>query len=316
MIGLAALAGGAYWALSPRPAAKPAPRPAANLPPGTEIQLAATLRASSVTAVAAPIDGQIESVLVEPGQPVYEGQPLGRIANSSLDEDQQLAASDLDRAQALVSQLETETIGARADASSARAEAVRTRSESDRLEKDYLHQQLLYKEGAAPRLTFEKAAAEFEAARRARDTRAEAAQAAEQRSAALAKSLEAARQALAEKQEALDAARENAAAADILSPADGLLVAAHRPGEHVTTAVHDLFQIAVNLAALEAVAEAPPDVTVRIRVGQDAVVSIDGTPQALPGKVKSAEGTVVVEFVNPYPSVQPGGAALVRLKLP
>jgi HlyD family secretion protein len=313
---LVAAAGAGFWAMRPRPAAQPAPAPAASYPPGAELKLPAVIRASRVTAIPAPADGRLEEVLVEPGQPVYEGQLLGRIANSSLDETSESAAADLDRAQSRVSELETGMVGARADASRARADAVRARSEADRVEKTYLRQQTLYREGAAPRLAYEKAGADFEAARKERDMLADLAQAAEQRSAALAQSLEAARQALSDRSEALETARESAAAAEILSPADGVVVAAHRAGEDVTTAIPDLFQIAVDLTALEAVAHAPAEALPRIRAGQDAFVAIDQTPEALRGRVKSADGSaVVVEFTNPYPGVQPGGAAVVRITL-
>ena len=315
-VALAAIAGGAFWLLRPRPAA-PRPRLAAAFPPGAEIGLNGKIRASRVVTVAAPVDGRLEDLLVEPGQPVHEGQLLGRISNSALDDAEQSAATDLERAQARVSQLETDLILARSDAARARAEAQRTQRESDRLERAYLHQQMLHKEGATPRLVFEKAAADFEAARTERDTHAEVAGAAEQRLAALAQSFDAARQALAEKTETLDAARENAAAAEIHSPVDGLLVAAaRRAGEEVTTGVADLFQIATDLSALEAVVEPPPAALERIRLGQEAFVVTAEAPDAIPGRVKSVEGSVVViEFTSPNAAVRPGGAVEVRIKL-
>jgi HlyD family secretion protein len=315
---LAAVAVGAlllHRRAAPPPRAATAPAPAASARP--EISLPGKIRAQSVVAVAVPVEGTIESLLVEEGQPVYEGQLLGRIRNSGLESAQQEAAADAERAQARLSQLQNELIVARLEASRARADSTRAQGDCDRAERAYLRQQMLYKEGATPRLVFEKSAADFQSAKTERDTRTELAQVAESRLSALVKSLDAARSTLDEKNQALDAAREQAAAAEIHSPANGLLVAVSRqPGEEVTTEVQDLFQIAVNLSALEAVVQPDPPALARIRPGQEALIQSADLPDVVPGRVKEIQGAqVIVEFTSPNPALRPGATAQVRIRL-
>jgi len=315
---LAAVAGGALWMYrTAAPPQRAVAAPAATTFSGTELSLPGTIRAQSVTVVAAPMDGTLESVLVETGQPVYEGQILGRIQNTGLEGAQQEAASDAARAQERYSQIQNEMIAARLEASRARADALRAQGECDRAERVYQRQQMLEKEGATPRLVFEKAAGEFQAAKAERDTRTELAKVAEDRLAGLVQSLDAARQSLDEKNQALDTARENAAAAEIRSPVDGLLVGcAKQPGEEVSTEVRDLFQIAVNLSAMEAVVEPGPAELARIRPGQDALVQFAEIPDAIPGKVKGIQGSqAIVEFTSPNPALRPGATAQIRIKL-
>lgn len=315
---LAAVAVGAlllYRRVAPPPRAAPAPAPETVV--GPEVSLPGKIRAQSIVAVAVPVEGTIESLLVEQGQPVYEGQLLGRVQNTGLEGAQQEAVADAERAQARLSQLQNELIVARLEASRARADATRAQGDSDRAERAYLRQQMLHREGATPRLVFEKTAAEFQSVKADRDTRAELARVADDRLSNLVKSLDAARKTLDEKNEALDAAREESAAAEIHSPVDGLMVAVTRqPGDEVSTEVHDLFQIAVNLSALEAVVEPAPPALARIRPGQEALIQIAEFPDVIPGKVKEIQGTqVIVEFTSPNPVLRPGTTAQVRIKL-
>jgi multidrug resistance efflux pump len=319
--GSAVLAAVAVGALLLHRRAAPAPRQAVAPAPATvvgpEVSLPGKIRAQSVVAVAVPVAGTIESLLVEEGQPVYEGQLLGRIRNTGLEGAEEESVADAEQAQARLSQLQNEWIAVRLEASRARSDSTRAQSECDRAERAYLRQQMLYREGATPRLVFEKTAAGFESAKAERDTRAELAQVAEDRLSNLVKSLDAARKTLDEKNEALDTAREEAAAAEIHSPVDGLVVAVTKqPGDEVTTEVRDLFQIAVNLTALEAVVEPEPPALARIRPGQEALIQIAELPGAIPGRVKEIQGAqVIVEFTSPNPALRPGTTAQVRIRL-
>jgi multidrug resistance efflux pump len=316
---LAAVAAGALLLLRQRaaPTARSVAVPSPATVVGPEISLPGTIRAQSVVPVPAPIEGTIETLLVDAGQPVYEGQSLGRIKNTGLEEARQTAAADAESAQARLSRIENEMVAARLEASRARADAVRAQSECDRTERAYLRQQMLLREGATPRLTFERAAAEFQSAKTERDTRAELARVAEDRFSNLSQSFDAAQATLKEKSAALDTALENAAAMEILSPVDGFVVArTKQPGDEVTTEVRDLFQIAVDISALEAVVEPPPPALARIHPGQQAFIQIAEFPDAIPGRVKSIQGAqVIVEFASPNPALLPGATAQVRIKL-
>jgi HlyD family secretion protein len=267
--------------------------------------------------VGAPIEGTLEELLVQPGEPVYEGQLLGRIKNTGLDAAQRAAKEDRDRAQDRVSRLQTEMISLRLEASRAHSDALRASSEYDRAERAYLRQQMLYKEGATPRLVYEKSTAALEEAKRERDTQESLEKAAEERLAMLVRSLDAARKAFEDSDGALEEAQANAAAAELRSPVNGLLIARTRDaGAEVTPDVTDLFQIAIDLAALEAVVEPPPPELARIRPGQEAYVQIAEFPDAFPGRVKAVQGNqVVVEFISRNPALKPGVTAQVRIKL-
>lgn len=284
---------------------------------GPEVSLTGKIRAQSVIAVAAPVDGTVQELLVETGQPVFEGQLLGRIENTGLETEQQQAAAEAARTQERVDQLQGELITARLEASRARADANRAQSEYDRAERNFQRQQMLLREGATPRTVFEKAQAEYQTEQTDRETLAEVARLAEDRLSGIVSRLDAMRKTLEEKNAVLDQARESAAAAEIRSPVDGLVVARTRQvGEEVATTIVDLFQIAVNLSALEAVVEPEPPVLARVRPGQEALIQTAELPNAIPGRVKEIQGTqVIVEFISPDPSLLPGATAQVRIKL-
>jgi multidrug resistance efflux pump len=284
---------------------------------GPEVSLTGNIRAQTVIAVAVPVDGTLQELLVEAGQLVFEGQLLGRIENTGLETEQQQATADAASTQERVDQLQTELITARLETSRARADANRAQAEYDRAERNFLRQQTLFREGASPRLVFEKAQAEYQSLKTNRETLTEVARITEDRLSGIVNRLDAMRKTLEERHAALDHVRESAAAAEIRSPADGLVVARTRHvGEEVSTAVVDLFQIAVNLSALEAVVEPEPPVLARVRAGQEALIQTAELPNAIPGRVKEVRGTqVIVEFTSPDPSLLPGATAQVRIKL-
>jgi HlyD family secretion protein len=300
-----------------RPAATGAPVAPATTPGPAQIVLPAILRAQHVTPVAAPIEGTIEALLVEAGEQVYEGQLLGRIRNTALAAEEQSAAAELERTQARLEQFQNQLISARLEAARARAEASRVQSEFERAERAYSRQQMLYKEGATPRLVYEKSAREYEAVRTTRDGVQELARGAEDRTATIARSVDAARRLLAEKSAARDEARQHAAAAEIRSPVTGLVVGRSRqPGDEVTAEVQDLFEIATDTAALEAVIQADPATLARLRPGQEAFISLADAPEVIAApvdQVRAAEA--IIRFTSPNPAVRPGATAQVRINV-
>jgi multidrug resistance efflux pump len=311
-----AIAGGALFALHQRtkPAA-PADTKAAAPPP--EVVLPAKISAQTVVPVGVPISGIVESLLVETGQQVAEGQLLGRIKNTALGADSQSAAADLDRLEAAAGALENQVIVARAEAASARADAAHVRAEFDRSERAYLRQQMLAKEGATPRLVYEKSAREYEAAKTERDRVDEFARGADDRLSLLVRNLDVARRSVEEATQTLDHARLAAAAGEILSPATGIVARRTRQvGDEVTPDVQDLFQIAVDLAALEAVIQPDAVALSRMRAGQEAVISVAGVSDAIVTRITEIRGNeVMIRFVSPSPAVRPGSTAQVRIKL-
>ncbi|HVX66648.1 MAG TPA: efflux RND transporter periplasmic adaptor subunit [Bryobacteraceae bacterium] len=313
----AALAAAVFFTL--RRTAHPAPAGATPQPAPVpaEIVLPAQIRAQHVVPVPVPVEGSIETLLVEVGEQVYEGQLLGRIRNTALEADQQSAASELERLQTRLNQLESQLILTRADASSARSDAARLQAELERAQRAYQRQQMLFKEGATPRLVYEKSATDYEAAKRASDTASDLARGAGERLEAATRNVDAARRQAADVNATLDRARAAAEAAEIHSPVTGLVVGrTHRAGDDVTPDVQDLFRIASDVTALEAVIDPPAPVLGHIRAGQEAVLTVAETPDPVVAPVAEVQGSqVLVRFTSPSPAVRPGSTAQVRIKV-
>ena len=129
-----------------------------------EVTLQGKIRPQHVTAVGPSVSGFIEAFLVEPGQDVYEGQVLARIGAQGLESAREVAQAALERAQEQVSKAEAAVTAARLELSRAEADAQRSRMALDRAERASARQQTLFREGATPRLVYEKALKEYEAA--------------------------------------------------------------------------------------------------------------------------------------------------------
>ena len=82
--------------------------------------------------------------------------------------------------------------------------------------------------------------------------------------------------------------------------------------------MNDLFQIASDLSAMQAVAEASPAQIAGIKPGQPAtVVLAEMGGEMLQSAIANIEnGTITVEFANPDVQIKPGLTAQIRLKLP
>jgi len=313
----AAIAAAALLALRRGSLSPGTPIAAVEAPHSAEFLAPARIRAQHVVAVPAPVEGVIDALLVEVGEQVYEGQVLGRIRNTALDSTQQAAAAELESAQTRLSQIQSQMIVLRADLARARSEAARAQADADRAERAYQRQQMLFKEGATPRLVYEKAGREFELAKGERETSAQLARGAEDRLEAARNGADAAQRTVQDGTAALDHARESAAAAEIHSPVTGLLVERTRQvGEEVTPEVPDLFQIATDLTALEAVLEPPARELARIRPGQEAVLVVADAPDAVAAPVSEVRGNqVFIRFTSPGPALRPGISAQARIKL-
>ncbi|HUJ21314.1 MAG TPA: efflux RND transporter periplasmic adaptor subunit [Bryobacteraceae bacterium] len=298
-----------------RPKVVAAYPPAAALP--VELSVSGRIQARHVIPVSAATAGTLDAVFVDVGQDVYEGQVLAHISSQSLDSAREEAERAAQSAQEKVSTIEGRLIAARLDASRSRADANRARDQLERAEKAYQRQQLLHREGATPRLVYEKSEREFETARAEFTSLDALARQAEEHVTETANELNAARRAAADRSAELETATTQAAGAEVRSPASGILVGRKAdPGKLLTPEeANDLFEIAVDTAQL-AVLLNPDDAAVkRIRAGQEALIFVAGSPGVIPGTVAEVAGGVSVTFTSPSPAIRPGMTAQVRLKL-
>ncbi len=283
-----------------------------------EITLAGKIQAAHLVPVAAPIDGVLDVWEVETGQEVLEGQPLGHITNSGLESEKELAEAELERARNKTTALEGAILAARLEAARTDAEASRARSESVRLEKIYIRQQMLFREGAAARLDFEKAEKAYRAAGEESKTASEMALQMEERAKKIDSDLLSAKAALEERTADLEAAKGEIEAGTILAPADGTVIKLGvEPGAEVSRTMTDLVQIAVDPGILHIVVEPEPRVLAGIKPGQPALVMVpDVIAEALAGEVKQIRETqVIVEFSSPHPAIKHAMNGSVRIRL-
>lgn len=282
------------------------------------LTLSAKLQGQTVVNVPVPIEGKLESLQVEAGAEVYEGQLLAEIKNEGDEGARQAANLDLEAARARVSNIESELAGARLEASRAAAEAARMRGELDRSTRNLQRQGVQISAGAISRQLFERSQkehAQLEIESRNLDVTAGQADA---RLATLQKDLDAAKKTLEAKEGELEHLDSRLSAGAIHSPVNGTVSSTRgQPGDSVDPTVKDLIQIATDLAVMEAVAEPDPGQTAGISPGQTASVVVAEVPdEVLSGTVKFVDkGKIVVEFGNSSPAIRPGQTAQVRIRI-
>ena len=284
---------------------------------GSEVVLNGTIRAQKVIAVAAPMDGIIDAMFAEIGQEVSQGQLLARVKSGRVDAVLEAATAEYERIQARVNNADEALVAARLESSRAQADAVRAKSDFERADKNFQRQQMLNKEGATPRLVFEKAQREYTEAKQELENKQTLFANAESQQDAIGKELDAAKRTLEEKNLLLDQAKADASAGELVSPADGVVVSRRgQAGEEVSPTVTDFFQIATELGSLEVVLEPAPPALARIKPGQQAFVHPAEFPEDVPAKVREIRGSqVIVEFESPSPAIRPGMTASVRIVL-
>lgn len=316
---LAAVAGAVAWWQWPRAAPPKAAGTVVAAPLPDRLLLSGTAAAQRTVPVPAPIEGTLEMFLVEVGQEVAEGQPLAQIRNEGLEAAQATARQELERAESRLSQLEAQITAARLEASRARAEASRIREEAGRTERTYRRHETLLREGATPRLVFEKWAREHEQSQAELTTRDQVARSAEERLAELSRSRDQALKLVEDKRGAVDEAQADAAATELKSPLEGVVVARRgQAGDVVNRLVPDLLQIAVELSQLQVTVPLPGGPAGgRVAPGQPALVRVpEMSAEAMAGQVASVqEGQAVVTFVSPDPALKPGATVQVEIPL-
>ncbi|MCS6951700.1 MAG: efflux RND transporter periplasmic adaptor subunit [Bryobacterales bacterium] len=315
-LSLMVLAGGIWL----RRSRTPAPRPpvSAAQPEPAELTASGAIRAQQVVPVPIPVEGVIQNFFADVGEEVYEGELLAQIQSTALEAAREALQNELDRARSQAETLQSRLIAARLEAARARGDANRARAELERAEKVFLRQQLLFREGATPRLAYEKAEREFETAKATFAGLDEIARSAEEQVAALQKNLDEARKLVTQKTAELEEMTSQMAQGEVRAPAAGIVVARRgQTGETVRPDMGELFQIAVNLSQLEVALDLPPPDLERIRPGQEAAVIVaEMAGEALSGTVREVrDGQAIVEFVSPSPAVKPGLTVQVRIRL-
>ena len=248
---------------------------------------------------------------------MFQGQLLARIKSGRLETTLESATSEVEKLKARVSNLEGSITSVRLDYARAQADALRAKAELERAEKAYTRQSLLYKEGATPRLTYEKSEREFKAAQIESANLAEVEKTTTQKVDALTQELDGVKKLLEQKNGDLDSAHKAVSSGDVQSPVDGVIVS-HKgqPGEAITRAAGDFFLLASDAMSLQLVADVDAAVLPRIHAGQTAIVRAAEFPDDIPAVVKELKGSqVVVDFKSPTPEIKPGLSARVKIKL-
>jgi HlyD family secretion protein len=305
-----------FLAMRSRPVTAPAPvtqPPPPNVE--TSVGIAGKVRPQTTLTVTAPVEGNIEQVMVEAGQEVFAGQLLAKIRNGRLFAQQMSAKEETEQSRTRAQDLEAQLQAARLEDSRSAAAAARARNEYEAAEKDYFRQKSLDEAGATPHLVFLKAKNDYDAARADAENRESIAKNGRARVTTLTRELEDAQATLREKTDDFVSIESDA---EIHSPADGILIAqTGKPGDHVSPASGELFQIAVNLSLLEVVLQVDDKTRQRIKAGQGAVIRIaEAGDIAISGTVRNTptpQGQVLVGFESPSPAVKPGMMALVQL---
>jgi multidrug resistance efflux pump len=248
---------------------------------------------------------------------VYQGQVLARIGAQGLESAREAATAALEHAQEQVTRAENGLAQARMEASRSDAEAQRAQIMLDRAQKTYARQKTLFQEGATPRLTYEKAEADVNAAQKEYDVMASAARTGRDRIQAAQNDVNTARKMVESKQQELDEAQANLAAAEVHSPVDGYVVSRKgEVGKPADEVGEDFFRIATDLYAMEVELEPKDEDLKRIIPGMPALVLVlDVQSNAMEGHVKEIKDKkVVVEFGSGNPAIRPGMVADVRLR--
>jgi multidrug resistance efflux pump len=284
----------------------------------TDDTLVGRVQPRTTIPVAAPIEGTLEAFFVDVNQEVYTDQLLGRVRNANLENAEQQAHLDLDKAQTRATTLSGDQLAVRLEASRASVDQSRARADVDRLEKIYQNQKKLWDLGATARLAYEKAQNDYTAARSAIESANASVKQASERAAAVDGEIEAAKQAVTDATTALDRATAELASEEIHSPADGIVVTRRgQPGEPVDPSIRDLLQIGAELTSLQVTVTPDPATLARIHAGQSATIHVPAmTPDELEGTVREVHGPdVIVDFASPVALTKLDLTAQVRIKL-
>jgi len=326
-LGLALILGLGGWALSRLDAwpKKPAPvkeTPKAEAPPAdfnpNEITLSGRVQPQKVAAVPVPVEGVLENLQVREGEEVSEGQLLARVRNDNLDKENEQQQQEVERLQSKVTGLESSIIAARLEAQRTKAEAELARTTTETARKAFERQMALRKEGATPRLAFEKAEREYKNAEVESSARSSLERQAQDNYDRLVRGLEDARKQLAAQNEEMEGAKSELNAAEIHSPVAGLVVKVNKQnGDAVSAQDKEFMLIGIDLTAMEAVVELAPEEVKRVKPGMPAIITLaENNNEPIPAVLRELdETTAYLDFKSPTPAIVPGLIGQVKILL-
>ena len=321
--GVLALAiGGGAWSVFHRQVHAPAAtaaNPAATVgnPIVRELTLEGKIQAREVVGVRVLVEGTIASFSAQLGDEVHEGEVLAEVQSGKLAYAQQAATEEEGRAQVKVHDLESGLMTARLEASRARADATRGRAQFEASEKTYLRQQTLMREGATPRLVFEKAEKEYKGNREEAEGLEKLARQAEERVGGVTADLDHAKAMAEARTQELENAKASVDAGEVRAPVNGYVAGRRgQVGDSVSPDVTDLFEIATDLSALAIHIEPAAADLARFKAGQGVAIDVVEAPGVtIAGTVREIQGGVVtIDFTSPSPAVRPGLTALIHAK--
>jgi len=328
---------------------KAAPAPAQYLTAAIEegelrrvITATGTLNAIVNVEVGSQLSGQVAELLVDFNDEVRKGQPLARLDQRSFKARVTEARAAIEMAQVTIAAAKARLERARIDALDAEAQVpvLRARSDNARVKLDSARSELRRKETLRERSigtgvdvddaqtklgSAEAALREAEAIAVAQDNKIEGAKADVQR---VQSELDTAVATLPQKQALLEVAEIDLDRTTIRSPIDGVLVGRNvNEGQTLATTLEakTLFIVAGDLHQMEIHAKVDEADIGKIRVGQEAVFTVDAHPgrqfSAAVRQVRKAPQvvqnvvtyTVVLSAANPENLLLPGMTALVRI---
>jgi len=281
------------------------------------IRLTGVVVPRNVVGVPAPVEGSLQSVAVNIGEQVYEGQLLGHILNTAFLSEIDAAREDIQELDDMVYNLENKLLDVRKAATEADGQALAARETYQEAEREYLRSQNLLARGATPRMAHEKVGADYLTKQSRYETLNELAVAADARLKGAEAQLDLARKQLDDAEAYEEAVASKLTAADVISPTDGVFAGmSARPGEEVHPEAGDLFAIATDLFQLAVILEPEPAVAEHLHQGQRAIVQIPELPAGwVEGEVVFDNNQVEVHFVSPTTAVVPGSTAQVVIPL-
>lgn len=319
LVMVAATAAAVYYARPKAPeAAKPVP--VAELPAAStgELSISGRVQATKLLQVLAPVDGVLEELRVREGEDVAEGQLMARVKNNSLDLNHEQTGQQLESLQSKVNNLEASLIAARLEAQRTRADADGLKVILDAARKEFDRQAMLMKEGATPRLKFEKSKTDYESGLVEFEAKDNLARQAADRVETVSRSLDDAKKSLADRSTEWEEAKSDLNSAEIHAPSDGVVVKVSKQnGEPVDRRVTEVFQIAVDLTAMEAIVSLNPEELKLVKPGMAAVLYlVEAGNEPIAGTVREIKANeAYIDFKSPNPAVRPGLIAQVRIPL-
>ena len=310
----------AVWYARPRPEAPAKPAVVAAVPAVTssELSLSGRVQATKLIQVLAPVDGVIEELRVKEGEDVAEGQLMARVKNNSLDLNHEQTGQQLEALQSKVNNLESTLIASRLEAQRTRADADLLKSRLEAARKEFDRQAMLMKEGATPRLKFEKSKQDYESALVEFEAKDNLARQASDRVDSNTRLLDDAKKALADRSTEWEEAKSDLNSAEIHAPANGVIIRVSKQnGEAVDRRVTEVFQIAVDLTAMEAVVELNAEELKLVKPGQAALIYlVEAGNEPIAATVREIKANeAYLDFRSPNPAVRPGLIAQVRIPL-